>query len=238
MIEDNTNGGLITAIDFDNTLSTIGSGFSFQLGGILKVTQEFRIGLTYDSPTWYTLEEETTQYVSTIRNEAGTNITQNVNPQIINIYPEYKLQTPGKITGSLAYVFGTQGLISFDYSRKNYGNTKFKPKNDYTNVNNNISNLLTDAATYRLGGEYKHKQFSFRAGYRFEESPYKNGNTVGDLNGYSLGIGYNFGNVNLDITFDESQRTDQTQLYNVGLTDSAEIDRKNSNVTLSLNFNI
>lgn len=238
LIEDNTNGGLITAIDFDNTLSTIGSGFSFQLGGILKVTQEFRIGLTYDSPTWYTLEEETTQYVSTIRNEAGTNITQNVNPQIINIYPEYKLQTPGKITGSLAYVFGTQGLISFDYSRKNYGNTKFKPKNDYTNVNNNISNLLTDAATYRLGGEYKHKQFSFRAGYRFEESPYKNGNTVGDLNGYSLGIGYNFGNVNLDITFDESQRTDQTQLYNVGLTDSAEIDRKNSNVTLSLNFNI
>ena len=82
------------------------------------------------------------------------------------------------------------------------------------------------------------KQFSFRGGYRFEESPYANGFTVGDLTGYSLGLGYSFGNTKLDITYDGWNRTNETPLYNVGLTDTAVIDRTNSNLTLSLSFNI
>ncbi len=140
----------------------------------------------------------------------------------------------------MAYIFGTQGLLSFDYSRKDYSTTKFKPTSDafFADQNNVMSNVLTDASTYRFGGEYKVKQFSFRGGYRFEESPYKNGFTVGDLTGYSLGIGYNFGNTKLDLTYDQANRTDETPLYNVGLTDAAVIDKKNSNVTLSLSFNI
>ena len=241
LFENNNNAGsIVKSIEFENTLSTTGSGFSFQLGGILKLTPEFRVGVAFDSPTWYTIKEETTQYLATVRNDGGSNATQVINPQIVNVYPEYKLQTPSKITGSLAYIFGTQGLLSFDYSRKNYSNTKFKPTSDafFADQNDAISNILTDASTYRLGGEYKVKQFSFRGGYRFEESPYKNGLTVGDLNGYSLGIGYNFGNTKLDVTFDQFNRTNETPLYNVGLTDAAIIDKTNSNVTLSLSFNI
>jgi len=238
LLEDNFNdGSLINFIDFENTLSTTGNGFSFQLGGILKLSPEFRVGLTYDSPTWYTIEEETTQY---LRTEGGADEVIEINPQIVNIYPQYKLQTPGKVTGSLAYIFGTQGLISFDYSRKDYSNTKFKPESDtfFADQNNAMSNILTNASTYRLGGEYKHKQFSFRGGYRFEESPYKDGVTVGDLNGYSFGVGYNFGNTKLDVTYDQASRTNETPLYNIGLTDAAIIDRTNSNLTLSLSFNI
>lgn len=236
--EDNSNGGLIEYIDFGNTLSTTGTGFSFQLGGIMKLSPEFRIGLVYDSPIWYTISEETTQYIDT--SELANQNINPIDPQIVNIYPDYKLQTPGKFTGSLAYVFGEQGLISFDYSIKDYSKTKFKPESDpaFIDQNNIIGSELTSASTYRIGGEYKYKQFSFRGGYRFEESPYKNGNTVGDLNGYSLGLGFNFGNTKLDVTYDHAQRDSQYQLYNVGLTDSANIDTKNSNVTLSLSLNI
>ena len=235
LFEDNTNSGsLVNYIEFENNLSTTGNGFSFQLGGILKLSPEFRVGLTYDSPTWYTIEEETTQYLAT----DGDNGFTEINPQIINIYPQYKLQTPAKVTGSLAYVFGKQGLISFDYSHKDYASTKFKPETDYNNLNNAISNTLTDASTYKIGGEYKHEQFSFRGGYRFEESPYLDGITIGDLTGYSFGLGYNFGNTKLDITYDQSNRDYSTSLYNVGLTDVAFIDRTDSNLTLSLSFNI
>ena len=234
LLEDNSNGGLITAIDFDNTLSTTGNGFSFQLGGILKLSPEFRVGVTYDSPTWYTIEEETTQYINS--NEADSDI--HFISDIVNVYPQYKLQTPSKITGSLAYVFAKQGLISFDYSKKDYGATKFKPELDYTDLNRDIPNVLTSASTYRLGGEYKVKQISFRGGYRFEESPYKDGVTVGDLTGFSLGLGYNFGNTKLDITFDQSERSYETPLYNIGLIDTVNIDSINSNITLSLSFNI
>lgn len=233
-LEETNNNSSLDFIRFDNTLSTRGNGFSFQLGGILKLNEEFRLGLTYDSPIWYNIEEETTQLIDS--NLADPDIVYIAD--IVNVYPEYRLQTPAKVTGSLAYVFGQEGLISFDYSVKDYSNTKFKPETDYNGLNADINDAFTDAASYRLGGEYKHKQFSFRGGYRFEESPYTNGETVGDLNGYSLGLGYNFGNTKLDITFDQSNRSYETSLYNVGLTDAASIDRTNSNITLSLAFNI
>lgn len=237
LFEDNANAGSqVDFIEFENNLLTRGNGFSFQLGGILKLNKEFRVGLTYDSPTWYTIDEETTQYLAT----DGLNGFAEINPQVVNIYPQYKLQTPAKVTGSLAYVFAKQGLLSFDYSIKDYSKTQFRPTSDafFADQNNIMANTLTSAATYRLGGEYKVKQFSFRGGYRFEESPYVNGLTVGDLTGYSLGLGYNFGNTKLDITYDGWNRTNETPLYNVGLTDTATIDRTNSNLTLSLSFNI
>lgn len=241
LYETNSNAGsLVNEVGFENSLYTTGTGFSFQLGGIAKLTNELRVGLTYNSPTWYRIAEESTQYIATTRNEGGSDITQTINPNIINIFPEYKLQTPGKLTGSLAYVFGDKGLISFDYSRKDYGNTKFKPTSDsyFASQNAIMSNTLKMASTYRFGGEYKYKQLSFRGGYRFEESPYKDDNFYGDLSGYSLGLGYNFGNIKFDLSFDQSDRTINNQLYSVGLTDTAKIDSKISNVILSLGFNL
>lgn len=239
--ESNSNAGsLVSNVQFENNLSTIGSGFSFQLGAIAKLSDEFRVGLTYNSPTWYTIREETSQYLSTIRQEDGSNISQIINPNIINIFPDYRLKTPGKITGSLAYIFGDKGLISFDYSRKDYGSIKFKPTSDlyFASQNDIISNNLKSASTYRLGGEYRVEDFSFRGGYRLEQSPYNNDTIYGDLNGYSLGLGYNFGAIKLDLAYDQSQRSIDNQLYNVGLTDAATVDGKNSNVTLTLGFSL
>lgn len=237
LFEDNANASsTVNFIEFENNLTTRGNGFSFQLGGIMKISPEFRAGLTYNSPTWYAIDEETTQYLAT----DGDNGFIEIYPDVVNIYPRYRLQTPAKISGSLAYVFSNKGLISFDYSKKDYSKTQFKPESDafFADQNALMSNVFTSAATYRLGGEYKYKQFSFRGGYRFEESPYADGVTVGDLNGFSLGLGYNFGNTKLDLTYDESERSFATPLYNIGLIETASINRKNSNITLSLSFNI
>ncbi len=238
--QNNNAGSIVNQVGFENTITTNGNGFSFQLGSILKVTDEFRLGVSYNSPIWLTIEEETTQYLETVRDEAGSNVLQIVDPRIVNVFPSYKLQTPAKFTSSLAYVFGEKGLISFDYSTKNYGNTKFKPTSDsyFSALNNDIGNELTTASTYRIGGEYKLKQLSFRGGYRFEESPYEDGKTIGDLNGYSLGLGYNFGNLKLDLAFDQSKQTSDYQLYSTGLTDSATIDAVKSNVILTLGFQL
>ncbi|WP_298899712.1 outer membrane protein transport protein [uncultured Psychroserpens sp.] len=239
--ESNSNtGSLVTNVGFDNNLLTTGNGFSFQLGAILKLTNELRAGFTYNSPTWLTISEETSQYVETVRNDGSGNISTFINPNIINIFPDYRLQSPGKITGSLAYVFAEQGLLSFDYSRRNFKNTKFRPTSDafFAAQNDIIDDVFKIANTYRVGGEYKVKQFSFRGGYRFEESPYEDDTFYGDLTGYSLGLGYNFGNTRLDITYDQAERTINNQLYSVGLTDAATLDTNNSNITLTLGFNL
>ena len=94
-------------------------------------------------------------------------------------------------------------MISFDYSRKDYGNTKFKPTSDsyFASQNNLMSDALKSASTYRFGGEYRYKQISFRGGYRFEESPYEDDTFYGDLTGFSLGLGYSFGNFKVDLAF-------------------------------------
>ncbi len=234
----NNTGSIVTDVYFENSLYTRGNGFSFQLGGILKLTPEFRIGLVYDSPTWYTIEEETTQYLDT--DELANQGFNPLNPQTLNVYPRYNLQVPGKFTGSLAYIFGNQGLISFDYSRKDYSNIKFKPNYDFDDLNYEADNNLAAASTYRVGGEYKIDRVSLRGGYRFEESPYKDGETVGDLNGYSLGLGYSFGNTKLDFTFDQWKRSSLNNFYTLmsGGAPSAMVDSKNTTFTLSLSFNI
>lgn len=237
LFESNSNiGSLINEVGFENNLSTIGSGFSFQLGTIAKVNETLRVGFSYDSPIWYTINEETTQYLTTVRDDAGTDVRQTINPQIVNIFPQYKLQTPAKMTGSAALVFGKKGLISFDYSRKDYGKTKFKPVTDsyFAEQNMIISNNLKAANTYKIGGELRHKQLSFRGGYKFEESPYEDDSFYGNLKGYSLGIGYNFGGTTLDLAYENSERELNYQLYNIGLTDVARLNTDNSLVTLTL----
>ena len=240
IIENNDNeDSLIKEVGFENSLFTIGSGISMQFGSIFKI-QQLRIGLTYDTPTWYSIQDETIQNIAATREEAGAEVTQIVNPDVLNIYPRYRLQTPGKFTGSLAYVFGNFGLISFDYSLKDYGNAKFRPTTDsyFVNQNIDISNQLGMASTFRIGGECKIKQLSLRGGYRFEESPYTNASIIGDLSGYSVGLGYGFSKFRIDLTFDEWQRDSNVQLYQIGLTDAAFVDSRNYNFTMSLNFTL
>jgi len=239
--ESNTNEeSLIRNVGFENTLFTTGNGFSFQLGAIYKLTNDFRAGFTYQSPTWFTITDDSRQSISSaIITEQGTeNIL--IDPNVVNIFPDYRLQTPGKITGSLAYVFGSKGLLSFDYSRKDYSEIEFRPTSDsfFSTQNETMSQILKAANTYRVGGEYRIKNVSLRGGYRFEESPYVDDNFFGDLTGYSAGIGIDFGGTRLDLTYDRWERTVNNQLYSVGLTEAATVDADNSNFTLSLAFNL
>lgn len=238
-IETNSNAGSETnEVIFSNNLSTTGDGFSFQVGSIAKLNENFRLGLSYETPVWFTINERTSQRLESFSTEA--NVRDVVNPDVVNIYPDYKLKTPGKLTGSLAVLFGTQGLISFDYSYRNHSNTELSPTGDpeFMFQNNLMAENLKAASTYRVGGEYRIENWSLRGGYRFEESPYKNESTIGDLTGYSAGLGYNFGNIKLDVAYDNASRTDNPQLYQVGLTNTAGIDRDFSSVILSLSFGI
>ncbi|WP_229719633.1 OmpP1/FadL family transporter [Winogradskyella haliclonae] len=239
--ETNSNAGsTVTAVGFDNTLLTTGTGVSFQIGSIVKLTNEFRVGLTYNSPTWYRINDETTQFLQTTVDGFSNPIV--ISPNIINIYPAYRLRTPGKVTGSLAYVFGDRGLLSFDYSRKDFSDTVFRPTDDpfFAFQNDEISSLLGVSNTYRIGGELRHKQFSFRGGYRMEESPYIDDTFVGDLTAYSLGFGYKFGDFAIDIAYSQAERERNEFLYSNAPTfrETANLDTKFTDVVLTLTFGI
>ncbi|MDT0689453.1 outer membrane protein transport protein [Salegentibacter sp. F188] len=236
--ESNNNpGSTTTYVEFENNLNTTGDGFSFQLGAIAKVNQNVRLGASYESPTWYNIREEATQYLETDNTLEGTTV---VNPNTINIYPDYTLKTPGKLTGSLALLFGGSGLISFDYSYKDYTNMEFRPVNDpdFGIQNQEINDTFQATSSYRVGGEYRIQGWSLRGGYRFEESPYRDRGNLGEVTGYSGGFGYNFGSVKLDLAYNKTEFSDARELYNVGLTNAANIDRDISNFVISLSFGL
>lgn len=242
MFERNSNpGSTVDRIEFENNLSVLGAGFSAQIGGIAKLSDEFRLGLTYDTPTWFIISEETTQYLETRRDVDGQSVIEIVDPRIINVFADYNLRTPSRISASGAYVFGQNGLISFDYSFKNYGNIEFTPDiNDgsFDALNNRIEDMLEGASTYRVGGEYRIGNWSLRGGFSYEESPYANKDILGDRQGFSTGFGYNFGMYSFDFAYSRSEQDENRQLYSVGLTDTAAVDTVFNNFIFTLGLQL
>jgi len=236
--EFNSNSGsLIEEVDFDNRLSTVGSGFSAQIGGIAKVSKMLRLGLSLESPTWYYIEEETTQRLITVNTEGNV---ATIDPNVVNIFPQYQLRTPAKATGSIAMLFGKQGLISLDYSYKDYASTEFSSDEgvNFSKVNKVIENNLQGASTVRLGGELRSGNWSFRGGYRYEESPYRDKSVLGEKTGFSLGIGHNFGKFKFDVSYDYSEQERNQQLFpNSGFSNSVLVNNKRDHLTFTLGLN-
>ena len=240
-VSNTPNNYAITQALFNNDLYTYGSGFSLNLGAIYKATENVRLGLAYETPTWYRLNDELTQSISSNYNYTdpttmvSTMDQAYVIPNVVNVYPAYKIQTPSKLTSSATILFGKKGLLSVDYISKNYAKTQFKPNNEivFSTINNQIKNELQDNYELRVGGEYKIKQWSLRGGYRYEQSPYKVDLAFGDLMGYSGGFGYNFGNSKIDISYTNEHRARTEALLTSGLNDPARIKNYNNNVTLT-----
>ena len=91
-----TNG--VRSLLFENDLYTYGTGFSIQFGAIAKVTPALRLGLAYESPTWYTLNDELKQNLSDedkIYFIDGVHPTHNVKPafgwQLVSSFPTLKV---------------------------------------------------------------------------------------------------------------------------------------------------
>jgi hypothetical protein len=226
-------------LNFSNNLHTYGAGFSFQVGAIAKVTNEIRLGLAYESPTWYSLQDELSQRLTSVSSNTVDVLPPDVaDPLVINYYAPYDLRTPGSLTASAAYVFGKSGLISVDYKYKDYSSSQFSPTNDpyYRGLNSAMHNSLGASNEIRLGAEYKIENFKLRGGYRFEGSPYNDSSTVGDLNSFSGGLGYNFGFIKLDLAYVHAQSSSQQQFFSQGFTESAHINTYKNNFTMTLLF--
>ena len=140
----------------------------------------------------------------------------------------------------MAYVIGKLGLISFDYARKNYAKTTFDFRNNQINtiLNRATKENFSVANSYRIGGEIRQNKFSFRAGYKMIESPYKNKILYGDLSSYALGLGYNFGNSRLDIAYINTDRNISQKLYDSGDLNPTFLNINSSDLTISLSIDL
>ena len=222
----------INSIRFDNRLRTRANAFSFQLGSIVKITDQLRAALTYDSPTWYNVSDETTQFIRTTSLEFGP---ASVDPNVLNIFPDYNYRTASQWRAGLSYIFKGKGLLSFDYNIQDYSNDRFT-SNSLEFLNAGIEQNLTSAANINVGGEYVFKQFKFRGGYFLQETPYEDEFIQGDLEGFSLGLGYTIKNVNFDLAYSLASIDRNDRLFDTGLDQSAQIASDITNLFLTVSF--
>lgn len=234
----NTASDIRSAL-YQNEVRTVGSGFSLQLGAIAEVATGLRIGLTYASPTWYTLQDEMSQSLSTTTQSNGTFFA---NPNVVAVYEKYNFRTPGSWTVGASWVWNKQLIFSADYMYKGYGNMRFRSGLESENAI--IQNTLGDTNSLRFGAEYrlplsKTNHLFLRGGYRYEQSPYKTEyKPIGDLTGFSTGLGVSISNMRFDLSYDRATRAYHPQIFESVLTDTPQVDNTLQNILLSFSLKL
>lgn len=214
-------------------LGNYGTGVNFSFGAIFKPVHSIRLGIAYQSPTWYNLSEDFREDIE---------ISVSNDPRLYEEYGtpnyyDYSLSTPSQFTGSFAYVFGKMGLFSFDYVYKDYQNMTLKPTAEFIDENQEMSAYLQGTSTFRLGTEWRMGIFSLRGGYRFEQSPYRYADSSNDLTGYSLGLGIRFNQLlKFDIAYDNYSYDYKYSFLNLDDVLPANIHESNYRITSSLIF--
>lgn len=240
---DNTNGftGVETyKLSYLQNQETRGSGINTRLGIIVRPDDNFRIGATIQSPTWFVIDDS---YSETLNNKISNSYFKN--DAIVYDFT-YNLRTPLKGSLGAMYIFGGQGMLSADVDFIDYSSIRFS-----VNENNGGQSAINDSnadvrrnykstVNYRLGGEVKlNPVFSLRAGYGINGSPYKNdpSNTF-ETKFYSGGFGYKVNNYFLDLAFQrvETNGTSSPYTLNNGTEPVANLKYDKNNFFLTFGF--
>jgi hypothetical protein len=221
------NGNELDANLYQENFTT-GTGFSANLGFIYRANQSFRFGLSYQTPTWFS---EIIEDSNIVDNEGFFGDTEIIVSEDNLIYDNtadgffpsqqlfYRLRTPSKLTASTAFIFGKNGLLSLDYSNKNYKGIRIS-EDDFSAENQAFQNDFRNTHNLNIGTEWRLDKFSVRGGYSYEQTPFENNNfnpgsalQLNDVTGYSFGAGYNFGNFKVDFAYSNSNRTGAYNFY-------------------------
>ncbi|MFD2529400.1 OmpP1/FadL family transporter [Polaribacter marinaquae] len=239
------NGNTLDANIYQENFTT-GAGVSLNFGFIYKAHQNFRFGMSYQTPTWFTEMLEETNIIDNDGYNGDTEITvSNNNTTYDNTFggnfPSqrfiYKLKTPSKFTTSAAFVFGKNGLLSIDYINKNYKDMQLS-EGDFSDENNFFANELRNTHAINIGSEWRFDRFSVRGGYKYEQSPDKMALDSDNLEGYSFGGGYNFGNFKIDLAYSNNNRTSPYNFYSGFNVNAADLDIDNRFFTATVSINL
>ncbi|WP_276346718.1 hypothetical protein [Daejeonella sp. JGW-45] len=220
-----TEDGYNVTEDSDYVLSyrqsqiTNGSGINLKVGTIFRPAPNVRLGATFQSPTWYSIDDSYGEKLDTRYAVSVDGATNYVNDEEIYDFT-YRLRTPMKLSGGIGYFFNDQGFISadvdfVDYSTINFMGSSGNQGGDVINNNNRaVRDNFKSAVNYRVGAEYKLDKLMLRAGYGVQGNPYKN-LTSPDLNvsTFSGGLGYRVNNYYIDLAYQNAGNNSDSRPY-------------------------
>lgn len=254
----------ITASNFSlwNRLKTEGTGFNVKLGLIARVTDYWRLGLAFHTPTYYSMSDYYMASVDNAYTYVNTNVNETLSERDVTDSPEgrydYSLVTPWKFMASTAFIIGKKGIVSFDYEYMAYDKMSLSETDglEMNDVNDDISSYFKAGHTFRVGGEYRiTPQLSARLGYANQLSPMKVStgdalNIAGMAPHYTLdrgtqyytcGLGYRFGIFYADMAYIHKNAKSDVLAFSpipsTGLTSEvATLHAKNNSFILTLGF--
>lgn len=169
--------------EFVEALSDTAWGVNFKTGIIFYPVSWLRVGAAWHSSTFYNVGENwSTETSTTLKNDHGqSDYHRHLSP---TLYQTYEFHTPHSFIGSLAFIIGQQGMVSADVEYMDYGTSRFN-WND-----NDIRKVLKPTCNFRLGTEWRLRQYYLRGGLAYYGSPYGFGENYGSVKKLGLGIGY------------------------------------------------
>ncbi|WP_349314229.1 hypothetical protein [Chitinophaga sp. MM2321] len=243
--------------DYRQFLRRTGLGIGAKVGVLYKISDRFRIGGAFHTPTFYSLHDSyTADLTANTESYGGTRYAHS--DDVTEGYPvenDYNYVTPMRVMGGVSYFFGdithvsnTQGFITADYEYVNQSSGKFKMSNDRNfegDLNTNIGAIYKSVSNVKVGAELKFATlYAVRAGFAAYGNPYSTDSYNAGVNAsrkvYSGGFGFRNKGLYADLTYSYTQGNDRYRLYTStteGLTpDAATLDYTRSNIILTMGF--
>lgn len=204
---------------YNDWFKTSGSGYTFKLGAIYRISDYLRLGGAFHTPTFFKFEDK---YEDSLQSDINTD-NNNYNFSRKGLF-RYKLDTPIKALGSVGFVFGNMGLINVEYEYIDYSTARLRERSlsnhqdfpdDITKANEVIRNSFGQQHSIRVGGELRLNPLLLRAGYVYNSSPYKSGVNDGQRTLISTGFGIRESNYSIDFAYTYAFFSDDYSMYQV-----------------------
>lgn len=191
-------------------LDTRGSGVNFKVGVIFRATDWIRFGAAFHTPTYFNSMRD--EWRSTMYSDLNNGERYDWSSPLGNF--DYKLETPMRIVGGVAFIFNQYGLVSAEYEYVDYSKARLRSHSyDFFNENQAINNKYTVASNIKAGTEWRYGKFNFRGGYTLYGNPYNTGINENIRNIYSGGIGYREKYFYIDFTYSHSSSSQDYYPY-------------------------
>lgn len=178
--------GFRDELQWNHYHSTDGTGYSLNVGFIVRPLDFLRLGVAYNSPTWYKITNyysaDASAYVFDYYAD-GSNPLDQANPDMDrkastpdHYYTDYRLRTSDKWIFSAAAILGESALISVDYELVNNKTMNLQNRDGY---NQDFDNELINqdygiGGMLKVGAEYKvTPQFAIRVGGAWQNAGVK-----------------------------------------------------------------
>jgi long-subunit fatty acid transport protein len=195
----------LQSINYTGKLNIEGWGYNLRVGAIFMPKDWLTIGASVQTPTRYNLSDNWSNNM-TAQTDEGLKSVDNANVPVGEY--DYRIQTPIKANVSLGIVLEKLGSIGAEVEFVNYPSAWLAAiKNSeapylFYQENLQIQNLYQMGINYKLGAELRlSSQLLARGGFAYYQSPYREnkGNALNPTLFYTAGLGYNWGNVYLDV---------------------------------------